>query len=68
MAVVDGCVAGVAIPQTEPLDEHTVLSEMLIHLDHVPTPEEAKRMLLSSEPRRRLPVNGFAANLVQYLN
>ncbi|CAL8462644.1 g2177 [Coccomyxa elongata] len=48
--------AGAAALQAEPIDECTALAELLSGLDHVPTPEEAKSMLLSSEPRRKVPV------------
>lgn len=61
------CFAVAAAPQAEPIDERTALAELLSDLDHVPTPEEAKRMLLSSEPRKKIPVTTYGANKVRCL-
>ena len=57
--------AGAAAPQAAPFDEHTALAELLSDLDHVPSPEEAKCVLLSSEPRRKIPVIASGAHVVR---
>ncbi len=59
------CFAGAAAPQAKTFDARTALAELLSDLDHVPSPEEAKRMLLSSEPRRKIPVTAFGAQVVR---
>ena len=53
---VGGCLAGASAPQAKAFNADTALAELQSGLDHVPTPEEAKRLLMSPEPWRKIPV------------